>query len=223
MSPNRLAIDHAKDAVVRKAIEQRLAARRAKNFAESDRIRDELLAMGIQLKDGKDPHGRAGDDLGGEAVIATPSCSDPSLREGPPSPQGGGMLAPIPPPCGEGPEQSGGGGGRAAIGKARSLRQSMTRYEVKLWLRLRALKDRASASGGKCPSTVGSLISPASPTASSLKWTGCSMGSRASRSATSSVTPRSRASALPSCVSRTVRSGRISTAWSLRSSSGALA
>jgi cysteinyl-tRNA synthetase len=33
----------------------RLAARRAKNFAESDRIRDELLAMGIQLKDGKDP------------------------------------------------------------------------------------------------------------------------------------------------------------------------
>jgi cysteinyl-tRNA synthetase len=36
-------------------IEARLAARRAKNFAESDRIRDELLAMGIQLKDGKDP------------------------------------------------------------------------------------------------------------------------------------------------------------------------
>jgi cysteinyl-tRNA synthetase len=36
-------------------ISTRLAARRAKNFAESDRIRDELLAMGIQLKDGKDP------------------------------------------------------------------------------------------------------------------------------------------------------------------------
>jgi cysteinyl-tRNA synthetase len=33
----------------------RLAARRAKDFATSDRIRDELLAMGIQLKDGKDP------------------------------------------------------------------------------------------------------------------------------------------------------------------------
>ncbi|WP_460449558.1 cysteine--tRNA ligase [Alsobacter sp. SYSU BS001988] len=36
-------------------IAARLAARRAKDFAESDRIRDELAAMGIQLKDGKDP------------------------------------------------------------------------------------------------------------------------------------------------------------------------
>ena len=36
-------------------ITARLAARRAKNFAESDRIRDELAAMGIALKDGKDP------------------------------------------------------------------------------------------------------------------------------------------------------------------------
>ncbi len=35
-------------------IEQRLAARKAKNFAESDRIRDELLAMGVVLKDSKD-------------------------------------------------------------------------------------------------------------------------------------------------------------------------
>jgi cysteinyl-tRNA synthetase len=33
------------------AIEARLAARKAKNFAESDRIRDELLAQGIVLKD----------------------------------------------------------------------------------------------------------------------------------------------------------------------------
>jgi cysteinyl-tRNA synthetase len=40
---------------VKQLIETRLEARRAKNFAESDRIRDELLAMGIQLKDGKDP------------------------------------------------------------------------------------------------------------------------------------------------------------------------
>ena len=37
------------------AIAARLDARRAKNFAESDRIRDELAAMGIALKDGKDP------------------------------------------------------------------------------------------------------------------------------------------------------------------------
>jgi cysteinyl-tRNA synthetase len=36
-------------------LEARLAARKAKNFAESDRIRDELAAMGIKLKDGKDP------------------------------------------------------------------------------------------------------------------------------------------------------------------------
>jgi cysteinyl-tRNA synthetase len=35
----------------------RIAARRAKNFAESDRLRDELVAMGIQLKDGKDADG----------------------------------------------------------------------------------------------------------------------------------------------------------------------
>ncbi len=33
----------------------RNAARAAKNWAESDRLRDELAAMGIQLKDGKDP------------------------------------------------------------------------------------------------------------------------------------------------------------------------
>lgn len=35
-------------------IVSRLAARKAKNWAESDRIRDELLAMGIVLKDNKD-------------------------------------------------------------------------------------------------------------------------------------------------------------------------
>jgi cysteinyl-tRNA synthetase len=39
-------------------ITARLDARRAKNFAESDRIRDELAAMGIQLKDGKDADGQ---------------------------------------------------------------------------------------------------------------------------------------------------------------------
>ncbi|MEJ1939300.1 hypothetical protein WDZ92_54575, partial [Nostoc sp. NIES-2111] len=36
-------------------IAERLAARKAKDFAASDRIRDELAAMGVQLKDGKDP------------------------------------------------------------------------------------------------------------------------------------------------------------------------
>lgn len=38
-------------------ITARLAARAAKNWARSDRIRDELAAMGIQLKDGKDEAG----------------------------------------------------------------------------------------------------------------------------------------------------------------------
>ncbi len=35
--------------------EARLAARKAKNWAEADRIRDELSAMGIALKDAKNP------------------------------------------------------------------------------------------------------------------------------------------------------------------------
>jgi cysteinyl-tRNA synthetase len=45
------SIDHAK---VDALIEARAAARKAKNFAESDRIRDELAAMGVVLKDSKD-------------------------------------------------------------------------------------------------------------------------------------------------------------------------
>jgi cysteinyl-tRNA synthetase len=40
---------------VERLIAARLAARKAKDWKESDRIRDELAAMGIQLKDGKDP------------------------------------------------------------------------------------------------------------------------------------------------------------------------
>ncbi|MEZ5907172.1 MAG: cysteine--tRNA ligase [Hyphomicrobiaceae bacterium] len=46
------AIDHSE---VASRITARLAARKAKNWAESDRIRDELAAMGIQLKDTKNP------------------------------------------------------------------------------------------------------------------------------------------------------------------------
>jgi cysteinyl-tRNA synthetase len=41
-------------ATVGKLIDARLAARKMKNFAESDRIRDELKAMGVVLKDNKD-------------------------------------------------------------------------------------------------------------------------------------------------------------------------
>ena len=36
-------------------VERRLTLIREKNWAEADRIRDDLLAQGIQLKDGKDP------------------------------------------------------------------------------------------------------------------------------------------------------------------------
>jgi cysteinyl-tRNA synthetase len=37
------------------AIQMRLEMLKAKNFAEADRLRDDLLSKGIQLKDGKDP------------------------------------------------------------------------------------------------------------------------------------------------------------------------
>ncbi|HEY5082462.1 MAG TPA: cysteine--tRNA ligase [Bauldia sp.] len=42
--------------VVQDLITDRLSARAAKDFAEADRIRDELDAMGIALKDAKDPN-----------------------------------------------------------------------------------------------------------------------------------------------------------------------
>ena len=47
-----VAIDPA---AIGTSINRRLAFIREKNWAEADRIRDELLAQGIQLKDGKDP------------------------------------------------------------------------------------------------------------------------------------------------------------------------
>ena len=39
---------------IERLVSSRLEARKAKNFAESDRIRDELAAMGVVLKDSKD-------------------------------------------------------------------------------------------------------------------------------------------------------------------------
>jgi cysteinyl-tRNA synthetase len=49
--PASITIDEGK---VVNLIEARNAARKAKNFKESDRIRDELAAMGVVLKDSKD-------------------------------------------------------------------------------------------------------------------------------------------------------------------------
>lgn len=43
------------DIDVKTFVEKRLALIAEKNWAEADRIRDELAAKGIQLKDGKDP------------------------------------------------------------------------------------------------------------------------------------------------------------------------
>ena len=36
-------------------IEARIAARHAKDFAESDRLRDEIVALGVMIMDAKDP------------------------------------------------------------------------------------------------------------------------------------------------------------------------
>jgi cysteinyl-tRNA synthetase len=46
------------EAVVDASVEARNAARARKDFKESDRIRDELAAMGVVLKDGKDADGK---------------------------------------------------------------------------------------------------------------------------------------------------------------------
>jgi cysteinyl-tRNA synthetase len=47
-------LSNEKEAYIEKLVDERNAARRAKNFAESDRIRDELAKLGVVLKDSKD-------------------------------------------------------------------------------------------------------------------------------------------------------------------------
>ena len=46
---------HVSEAAVSAMVLARVAARKAKDFAEADRLRVELEAMGIVLKDAKDP------------------------------------------------------------------------------------------------------------------------------------------------------------------------
>ena len=53
-SENQSAINTALEGTVSMLIDIRKTARDNKDFAASDRIRDELLALGVQLKDGKD-------------------------------------------------------------------------------------------------------------------------------------------------------------------------
>ncbi|WP_422652925.1 CysS/YqeB C-terminal domain-containing protein [Bradyrhizobium barranii] len=50
--------DGSIESKIESLIADRAAARTRKDFQESDRIRDELAAMGVVLKDGKDAEGR---------------------------------------------------------------------------------------------------------------------------------------------------------------------
>ncbi|MBB3288243.1 MULTISPECIES: cysteine--tRNA ligase [unclassified Rhizobium] len=52
--PKKTEIDEAVVAEIDAKVRQRLELLKAKNFAEADKLREELTAMGIQLKDGKD-------------------------------------------------------------------------------------------------------------------------------------------------------------------------
>ncbi|MBW9112814.1 cysteine--tRNA ligase [Rhizobium cauense] len=53
--PEMAEIDEAVAIEIDRRVKARLELLKAKNFAEADKIRDTLLAEGIQLKDGKDP------------------------------------------------------------------------------------------------------------------------------------------------------------------------
>ncbi len=55
VTAKKAEISEALEASVESIIQLRLEMLKAKNFAEADKIRDDLLAKGIQLKDGKDP------------------------------------------------------------------------------------------------------------------------------------------------------------------------
>ncbi len=52
--PKKTEVDEAVVAEIDAKVRQRLELLKAKNFAEADKLRDELTARGVQLKDGKD-------------------------------------------------------------------------------------------------------------------------------------------------------------------------
>lgn len=52
--PKKAEVDEAIVSAVDALVQLRLEMLKAKNFAEADRLRDELSEKGIQLKDGKD-------------------------------------------------------------------------------------------------------------------------------------------------------------------------
>lgn len=57
-APIKVIVQPLTPAEIEQHIAARTAARAAKDWKESDRIRDELAAMGIVLKDGKDADGK---------------------------------------------------------------------------------------------------------------------------------------------------------------------
>ena len=71
-----MRVDEGK--VVVSSLDARNAARKAKNFKEADRIRDELKAMGVELEDKKD-----GTTVEGEAMSARQTPSPTPLAETP--------------------------------------------------------------------------------------------------------------------------------------------
>ncbi len=52
--PKKAEVSDDLSAAVQALVDMRLEMLKAKNFAEADKIRDDLAAKGIQLKDGKD-------------------------------------------------------------------------------------------------------------------------------------------------------------------------
>ncbi|MBN9056382.1 MAG: cysteine--tRNA ligase, partial [Rhizobiales bacterium] len=55
VEPKKAEVSKALEESIDSIIQLRLEMLKAKNFTEADRIRDDLSAKGIQLKDGKDP------------------------------------------------------------------------------------------------------------------------------------------------------------------------